>query len=488
MAQQPDKQLRRAIAWLNNEGGFGNDIQYMVVKRANEGLPFPIVNNIIKALLQERDNIEDPTRWIANRLNEERYNGGEDRWNDKSWPPSLWNWSDPTLDQNGQTRWQGSDSRWSGGGRSGWSESGGGWQGDGNKGQGPPSSQQPPQPPAAPATSAEGQTSGWSDSAATADGGWPNSAALGAWQASDQRQPSIVRPPPITTDELWTRVEWLNNEGGFQNSIRHADVSDAAADLDVEAVAVVLNQLEERWNDVSDPTAFAVEGLSKQRADRDAREQTILAHHSWRQQQLQQQQQQHQQHVAAGGGNSAIRERVDSMNREGGFQGAIDVDAVLKCAKGANTTEALRLLRDLENKREDVTDPTAWACAALQRLVASGNTAEEDASGWDEVRKRIGWLSQDGGFQSPLSVEEVMEAVDGVLPNVVLRVLSNLEEKGAEVSNPTRWVVAALNKERQNPSGGRGPPRGKGGKAGGWDNKGGQAGPAGGVRRPITKR
>jgi len=298
MTQQTDRELRRAIAWLNNEGGFGNNIQYMRVKRATEGLPFPIVNGIIKVLLQERNKIEDPTHWIVDCLNEERFNGGEDRWNDPSWPASAWHWSEPTIEPTGQTRWQGSDGRWDG--RSGWSESGGyddgygkqkekdsgrggGWHGEGKEGQGVPNNQQPPQPPAA-----EGQGCGWSDNTATADGGWQNSAVQGGWQAPDQRQPSIVRPPPITADELWTRIEWLNNEGGFQNSIRHADVSDAAADLDIEAVAAILNQLEERWNDVSDPTAFAVEGLSKQRADRDAREQSILAHHSWRQQQQEQ--------------------------------------------------------------------------------------------------------------------------------------------------------------------------------------------------------
>merc|ERR1719237_1410467 len=123
MTQQTDRELRRAIAWLNNEGGFGNNIQYMRVKHAAEGLPFPIINNVIKVLLQEPNKIEDPTQWIVEYLNEERFNGGEDRWNDSDWPADSWKWSEPKIEPTGQTRRQAADSKWAG--RGSWSESGG---------------------------------------------------------------------------------------------------------------------------------------------------------------------------------------------------------------------------------------------------------------------------------------------------------------------------------------------------------------------------
>merc|ERR1712187_882200 len=115
----------------------------------------------------------------------------------------------------------------------------------------------------------------------------------------------------------------------------------------------------------------------------------------------------------------------------------------------------------LEAKKGEVKDPTAWVSAALRK--AGGGSGSSigmspvsmfgggmgmygggmDVDTDEKLRKRIGWLNQNGGFENSLNYKKVSEASSGVGTSKVLDVLKSLEEKKGEVKDPTAWVTAA---------------------------------------------
>merc|ERR1712194_585936 len=64
-----DWKLRVRLMWLNNEGGFANQINYRRVKSAATGLPCDMIMTVMKEAQQRRQEQADPTQFICDLLN-----------------------------------------------------------------------------------------------------------------------------------------------------------------------------------------------------------------------------------------------------------------------------------------------------------------------------------------------------------------------------------------------------------------------------------
>merc|ERR1712217_410608 len=78
--------------------------------------------------------------------------------------------------------------------------------------------------------------------------------------------------------------------------------------------------------------------------------------------------------IGLGGGWSAeeasterkLRSRIMWLNREGGFDNAISYQKVKEAAAGLSSPQIMPILKQLEEKKEEVKDATAYACNALR--------------------------------------------------------------------------------------------------------------------------
>jgi len=154
-----------------------------------------------------------------------------------------------------------------------------------------------------------------------------------------------------------------------------------------------------------------------------------------------------------------LRGRIAWLNTEGGFDYALNDDAIIEAATGVSSEKTDKILQELESKKDDIKTPTSWVSSALRKEKGQGH--KRKASGgaapmpmmsggvdaeMQKVRKRINWLNGKGGFENSIQYEKVMEASGGLPFSQVLDKLKELEEKRDEVKDPNAWVCAALRK------------------------------------------
>jgi len=102
-----------------------------------------------------------------------------------------------------------------------------------------------------------------------------------------------------------------------------------------------------------------------------------------------------------------------------------------------------------------VTSTIRKAGGGVMTLQAAGGASPRGATKFDvhKLKKRVGWLNTQGGFNNCLLYDKIAEAAaqKGVDESVLFQVLKNLEGKGPEINEPTSWVTAALRKAKSPP-------------------------------------
>eukprot|EP00933_Yihiella_yeosuensis_P079789 TRINITY_DN93211_c0_g1_i1.p1 TRINITY_DN93211_c0_g1~~TRINITY_DN93211_c0_g1_i1.p1 ORF type:complete len:247 (+),score=76.43 TRINITY_DN93211_c0_g1_i1:125-865(+) len=63
-----------------------------------------------------------------------------------------------------------------------------------------------------------------------------------------------------------------------------------------------------------------------------------------------------------------------------------------------------------------------------------------------KIRKTIYWYNKFGNLKKPIDFHAVVEPLNRLPQGKALGILSNLEEKGATLENPTAWVLGAMKK------------------------------------------
>lgn len=269
---------------------------------------------------------------------------------------------------------------------------------------------------------------------------------------------------------LRKRVGWLNSKGGFDNSILYDKVLEAVQQTGVnhDIIMKVLKELEAKGSEVKDPTAYVTSALRKVGGGGGQKR-------SWAADEAAPAQK--RQKGSSGWGDDLerkLKKRVGWLNKEGGFGNNLVYDKIVEAAVGLDENSVMKILKNLEEKGASVNDPTSWVTAALRkegggRGGGGGGTWSNPAASYvDDIdrklRKRIGWLNNQGGFQNGLMYEKVAEAAIGLEESTIMRILKNLEEKGPSVNEPTSWVTSALRKEGRSaswalavPSSGSGP-------------------------------
>jgi len=435
-----DARLRKRIAWLNNAGGFENQIIYSKVAETAEGLTDQKVMEILKYLEDNYDKVWDPMRWICSSIEKAksasegleseldqalrrrvRWLNNEGGFENKilyskiaeaavgldarrvmevlKYLEERWEWvDDPTA-------WVCAGLRKASSG----SGEGGGFYSDGygyGRGEG-----------------GKGSYGGYGG------GGYGgNHGSQGGYGAYGSGYGGNDGSYDDFYDKLWRRVLWLNSKGGFADSIQYPKVADCADGVDHGRVFELLSYLEENWQKVGDPTAWLCSSLLKARqgpqgaSDFDDTK------------------------------DRKLRQRVRWLNNEGGFANCIIYDKVAEASSGIETSQVLEILKHLEDSWERVGDPTAWVCSSLRK---AGSGGQQDYDFDRKLRARVRWLNSEGGFENRINYSKISQASVGLSSDKVFKALQYLEEKGIDqVEDPTSWVCAGINKARRAGGGG----------------------------------
>mmetsp|Transcript_2608 Transcript_2608/g.8032 ORF Transcript_2608/g.8032 Transcript_2608/m.8032 type:complete len:409 (+) Transcript_2608:146-1372(+) len=297
--------------------------------------------------------------------------------------------------------------------------------------------------------------------------------------------------------ELWDRVKRMNTDGGFANSIRYEDIVNAARGVETSAVILILSHLEDKWQEVNDPTSWVCAALHKKRNGKGAKGVGGKGQEGGQWQPGYAEQWGQPSH------DSRISERVAWLNGEGGFGDVLKYDQIAAAAAGLDAALVMKILSHLVDRKGEVHDPTSWVCAALTKEHANkGKGWQKGGGSWNEpgwgqwqghgggqwqekgggegsaldreLRRRIAWLNNEGGFNNTITYREISEAAAGLDVAVVMKLFNQLEERRAEITNPTTWIIDSLWQERDS--------RG----CGGGSNKGSGKGSGAGKGPPIN--
>lgn len=216
--------------------------------------------------------------------------------------------------------------------------------------------------------------------------------------------------------KLRKRIAWLNKAGGFDNQISYSKVAEAADGLDGGKVIEILKYLEDNWDKVWDPTAWVCSSLLKAKNASTGLEVNF---------------------------DAQLRRRIRWLNNAGGFDNMIIYTKVADAAVGLDKGKVMEILKYLEERWHKVDDPTAWVCSALRK--AGEHNGDGSTGSFDEqLRRRIRWLNNAGGFGNVIVYSKVAEAAEGVDNQRVFEILLYLEENWRKIRDPTSWICSSL--------------------------------------------
>jgi hypothetical protein len=154
------------------------------------------------------------------------------------------------------------------------------------------------------------------------------------------------KPDIIDDDEkVAKRVSWLNQFGALASPIDYADVADMLDGLKVPHAMVLLRELEMQSGDVEDPTAYVKQQIASAGGD-----DVPLPE------------------VDAASEDSAIGQRIAALNASGMWAAPIEFSEVLSGLTRIGDSQAMSLLQEIENKGPSLKDPRDTETEILKRV------------------------------------------------------------------------------------------------------------------------
>eukprot|EP00929_Paragymnodinium_shiwhaense_P039450 TRINITY_DN20706_c0_g1_i1.p1 TRINITY_DN20706_c0_g1~~TRINITY_DN20706_c0_g1_i1.p1 ORF type:complete len:723 (-),score=114.61 TRINITY_DN20706_c0_g1_i1:146-2236(-) len=239
--------------------------------------------------------------------------------------------------------------------------------------------------------------------------------------------------------QISKRIGWLNNEGALAEPISYSDVAGLLEALDQGTALRILEDLEAAGGSVKNPTAYVAAAATR---------------------------------AAGGRGMQAPRGRSDSfsdygspddgrrisrqigwLNNNVGLKERISYNDVADTLEAIDVAQAMKILKDLENRADTVENPTGYVMKAAQRVAGEHGAAMQpvryyyigDTSGEDSKRlsRQIGWLNNNAGLVEKISFSDVVDVLSALDITVAMKILKDLETRATTVENPTGYVAAA---------------------------------------------
>lgn len=239
--------------------------------------------------------------------------------------------------------------------------------------------------------------------------------------------------PPQDVDEnsaVGQRIAWLNDSGKLAASLEYGQIADGLAQLGEEEAISLISDLEQKGRGVKDPTGFI---KFKMKAK--------LASMGFTLEQGQDDE-------------TKILKRVDWLNDYGGLMADIDYNQVSQALQTMGIEHAMTILKELEDNRRSILDPTAFikdAIASSRKRTAVRNagpvsktTGPSSQVGADEdvatLSTFLGMLNKNSQSAKQIRFSDVAGALDSLGPARALQVLQEMQEKGLGLADPVQYI------------------------------------------------
>jgi len=242
-------------------------------------------------------------------------------------------------------------------------------------------------------------------------------------------------------ENLRNQINWLNSSVGLAAPLSYEKVSGPLLGIPQDAATNILRNLEENAQSVRDPDAWvsnAVKRLQAQPAS-----------------------------MAIPGGatdptDGKLRKRIGWLNSHAGLQGDLRYDKVSPLLAQLPSTQAMEILKTLEESAASVPDPTSWVMTAVQQAAPAIQSFEPaglgiftpsessqipDPNAEDKIRKRITWMNANVQLALPIQHDKVAGELISLDNRQAMEILKRLEEHAASVRDPTGWVLIAARRK-----------------------------------------
>lgn len=223
------------------------------------------------------------------------------------------------------------------------------------------------------------------------NGGWPND----GWPIAPAEDPDF--------DKIRKTINWYNKHGTLKKPIYLKDVEGPLRSVGTSQALQILKNLESKADTIENPTAWVLGFVGKIGGGE------IL-------------------HPAA---EELIGRQVARFNKnaETGKLSYLEVAGPLARLQ---QKDAMRILRELEEKRGEVRDPTRWTVGYAR--------FEEKCS---KLQRTASWYNQNVKLQQPIQVDEILRPLGSLETWQAMSLLKDLGKKADQIKDPTAWLCAA---------------------------------------------
>mmetsp|Transcript_94483 Transcript_94483/g.177864 ORF Transcript_94483/g.177864 Transcript_94483/m.177864 type:complete len:267 (+) Transcript_94483:110-910(+) len=233
------------------------------------------------------------------------------------------------------------------------------------------------------------------------------------------------------------QVGWINKNAWLNGSITYTEVIEPLSMIDEAHALNLLEELTFKAPTIKDPTKWLI-SAAKRASEGDAKPFFKGGKSGGK------------------GTGSKVGKTIGWMNRHGELQQPIRFDEVGPLLMVLGDGLAGKLLKELDDAKETIKNPTAWLASAARRagtggmggmmmdpsaMMMGGGMGMPGSS--KKLSKTIGWLNKNSAKENPIMFNEVIGPLMAMGEGAACKLLNEFDEKAGEIKDPTKWLTAA---------------------------------------------
>lgn len=264
----------------------------------------------------------------------------------------------------------------------------------------------------------------------------------------------------VDVSKISRTVGWLNKHVPLVEKLSFNDVVGPLSALDQATAMKILHDLQDKHETVKNPTGYVLKAASN--ADHRQVGYTMPP----------------QAAPAARGGGWAVDHRqldptgkigrqVGWLNKNIELVQPVSFNDVVEPLSALEVHEAMKILKELEEKAETIKNPTAYVARAAINAAGSdasprmqvsssmagprGGSAVGDSRG--QISRKVGWLNKSKVLQEPVSFSDVIDPLSALDIDSAMKILTDLEDRAEHIQKPTAYIIkAARNANGRSPA------------------------------------
>jgi hypothetical protein len=248
-------------------------------------------------------------------------------------------------------------------------------------------------------------------------------------------------------------IGWLNKNGPLNQPISYSDVADVLTALGEDSALQLLHELSEKGLTINDPTGWLLKAATNAATGGGSRKggwgkgsskgwsdysspgygqfvpMSMIQHHHMIQP------------------SQWIGKTIGRLNKTETLKQPVIYNDVIGALSIIPESVAIGLVKELGTKAEEVKDPSGW----LIKAAANYNKGGKKWSTSTEVSKKVGELNKSGLFKDRIMWNEVAGPLLCMEEDEAMALIGELEEKAAEVKQPTNWLKSAAERSFKKP-------------------------------------